>query len=134
MAVGGSASAHFVGANVFSITGAGQVRDITVKRGGRKTAYVRIQNQGIVAAMLSAHFNGGAHGIKASYFRGSTNVTSALENGTFTTGSVAPGAFVLLRVVVRVGHGSADNTTFVVSARASGASPDAVRIKVAATH
>jgi hypothetical protein len=132
--IGAKAAGHFEGNNVYSSTGAGEVRHARVKRGSRVTSYVRIQNDGLVAASFDIKGTGGAHGITARYFRGRTNITTKVRAGTYGTASVAPGARVVLRVVVRAASSSAAQATFLTSARSTtGTPPDAVRFVTEAT-
>jgi hypothetical protein len=126
---GATAAGHFAGDNVYSSTGAGEVRDARVKRGGRVTSYVKIQNDGLVAASFDIRGTGGAHGITARYFRGRTNITTEVQAGIYSTASLAPRASVVLRVVVRAGTSSAARATFLTTARSQAGTPrDAVRL------
>ncbi|HEY2271356.1 MAG TPA: hypothetical protein VGH30_01175 [Jatrophihabitantaceae bacterium] len=132
--IGRTRTGHFVGNGVYSATGAGEARTLTIKRGKTKSCYVKIQNDGLVAASFTISGHGDAHGIEAHYFRGSTNVTAGVRAGTYSTASIPARSFVLLRVKVSVAHSSADSTTFVVTARSTaGSPPDAVRALVTAT-
>jgi hypothetical protein len=132
-AVGRAKTGPWVGNNVYSTTGAHQVRDVTLRRGHHATSYVRIQNDGLVAASYAVHGTGGATGISAHYFRGSTNVTGAVRAGTYDTGTIAARASVVLRVVVTVARSSARSATLITSVRSqSGVDPDAVRLAVTA--
>jgi hypothetical protein len=86
------------------------------------------------AASFDIKGTGGAHGITARYFRGRTNITTKVRAGTYGTASVAPGARVVLRVVVRAASSSAAQATFLTSARyTTGTPPDAVRFVTEAT-
>jgi hypothetical protein len=134
VAIGGTRSGHFAGNGVYSPTGAGEVRTLTIKGGKSEICYLKIQNDGLVAATFTIKATGGASGIKARYFQGTTNVTSRVNAGTYDTGTIAARSFVLLRVKVSVAHSSANSTTFVVAARSTaGTPPDAVRAVVKAT-
>ena len=69
-----------------------------------------------------------------SYFSGSTNVTGQVHAGTFSTGSLAPGAHTTLKMVVHLSATSANTGTFLSRARADPATPpDAVKAVVNAT-
>ncbi len=132
-AVGATPTGHFVGNNVYSKTGVGQVRNVKVTRGRSVTSYVKIENDGIQAASFTLHGTGGARGITTQYFRGASNVTNAVRNGTYTTGSIAPRGEILLRVVVSASNSSAANATITTTARSQpGTPPDAVRVVVKA--
>jgi hypothetical protein len=126
---GAKVAGHFAGNNVYSSTGVGEVRHVRVTRGGRVTSYVKIQNDGLVAASFDIKGTGGAHGLTARYYRGRTNITTQVRAGTYGTASLAPGASVVLRVVVRAGTSSAAQSTFLTTARSTAGTPrDAVRL------
>ncbi|HZZ97721.1 MAG TPA: hypothetical protein VFE19_11920 [Jatrophihabitantaceae bacterium] len=131
--IGGTRTGHFAGNGVYSSTGAGEARNLTIKRGKSETCYVKVQNDGLVAAAFTIKATGGANGFKARYFHGNTNVTPAVDAGTYATGTIPARGFVLLRVKVSVAHSSANSATFVVAARSTSGTPtDAVRALVKA--
>jgi hypothetical protein len=132
--IGASSTGTFVGNNVYRPTGAGEVRSVTVTRGHSVTSYVKIQNDGLVAASFTIKGTGGATGIAAHYYRGSTNVTVDVRAGTYSTPSIAARASVLLRLVVTVANSSASTATITTTARSQPGTPrDAVRVVVKAT-
>ena len=132
--IAATSGGNYVGNNVYSRTGAGEVRHVTVTRGNSTTSYVKLQNDGLVAASLKVTGNGNASGISAHYYQGATNVTAGVLAGTFTTASILPRAHIVLRVVVTVANSSASSATIVTTARSQvGVPPDAVRIAVSAT-
>lgn len=132
-AVGATATGHFVGNNVYSAAGTGEVRHVTITRGTRKTSYVKIQNDGLVAASFTLKGTGGARGFAVHYFHGSTNVTTAVRAGTYSTGSIAARSSIVLRLVVRPSRSSAATATFTTTAHSQAGTPsDAVRVAVRA--
>ena len=67
-------------------------------------------------------------GFALQYFHGPTNVTAQVSAGTFSTGSLAPGASVTLKVVVHLSATSANQGSFLIQTTSKpGARPDAVR-------
>ena len=135
MSVGATATGPFVGNNVYNGTGVGEVRRVTVTRGNSVTSYVKVENDGIEAAAFKIRGTGSANGHTVKYFRGTTNVTTAVRNGTYATGSIAPRGNILLRMVVTVASSSAASATFTTTARsAAGTPPDAVRVVVKAVN
>ena len=88
--IGTLAAGPFTGNNVYSATGAGESKTVSVVRGKKGTLYADIQNDGLVADALKVKGTGAATGFTVSYFRGTTNVTAAVKAGTFSTGSLAP--------------------------------------------
>ena len=132
--IGATSTGPFVGNNVYSATGVGEVRSVTVKHRGHSTSYVRIQNDGLVTASFRVKGIGGATGIAARYYRGTTNVTSAVRAGTYATGNIAARASILLRVVVSVARSSAARTTFTTTCTSTSGTPrDATRLGVKAS-
>jgi len=132
--IGTAAAGPFVGNNVYSAAGAGEAKTISVQRGHSGTLFADIQNDGLMADTLKVTGPGGAHGFTLTYFHGATNVTSQVLAGTFSTGSLAPGAHLTLKVVIRVAAGSANSGTFLITARSQpGAPVDAVKAIVNAT-
>jgi hypothetical protein len=133
--IAGTSSGTGVGNNVYSSTGAGEKREVTVHRGHQDTSYVRIQNDGLVAASFSVKGLGGANGITAHWFAGSTNVTAQVQSGTYTTPTIAPRAHVVLRLEVHASQSSANSATILTVVHStSGTAPDAVRLAVTAKN
>ncbi len=131
--VGGTRTGQFVGNNVYSATGAGEVRNVRVTRGRSVTSYVKIQNDGITPGSFTVRSTGGARGITVKYFRGAANVTAAVRNGTYATGAIAPRGEIVLKLVITASRSSAANAT--ITTRAGSlpvAPPDAVRVVVKA--
>lgn len=134
ISIGASSTGTFVGNNVYSATGAGEVRSVTVTRGHSVTSYVKIQNDGLVSASFKITGTGGATGIVAHYYRGTTNITADVRAGTYATPSVAARASILLRLVVTVAHSSAPAATITTTVRSQTGTPhDGVRLAVKAT-
>lgn len=132
--IGTAAAGPFVGNNVYGAAGAGEAKTISVQRGHSGTLYADIQNDGLAAAAFKVTGPGGAHGFTLTYFHGATNVTWQVLAGTYSTGSLAPGAHLTLKVVIKVAAGSANSGTFLISARSQpGAPVDAVKAIVNAT-
>jgi hypothetical protein len=126
--IGTAAAGPFAGNNVYSAAGAGEGKTISVSRGHSGTVYVDIQNDGLSADILRVTGPGGAKGFTLTYFHGGTNVTSQVRAGNYSTGSLAPGAHVTIKVVIHVASGSANSRTSLISARsAPGVPTDAVR-------
>jgi hypothetical protein len=128
---GTAAAGPFTGNNVYSPSGAGETRTISVARGHKATLYVDVQNDGIVPAVFSLHHNGAAAGFSVGYYVGTTNVTADIKAGTFVTSSLGPAAHQTLRMVIKVASSSASQATFQIEAiPPSGFDRDAVRIVV----
>jgi hypothetical protein len=132
--IGTSAAGPFSGNNVYSPTGAGESKTISVARGHSGTLFLNFQSDGLLADTLTITGTGTAHGFTVTYFRGATNVTSQVKNGTYSTGSLAPGGSSTLKMVVKLSASSANVGSFLIKAKSlPGTSPDAVKATVKAT-
>ncbi|HZC54361.1 MAG TPA: hypothetical protein VE441_17960 [Mycobacterium sp.] len=132
--IAATSGGSYVGNNVYSPTGAGEVRHVTVTRGKSVTSYVKIQNDGLMSASFKVKGAGGATGIRSHYYIGTTSITADVHAGTYATATITPRASIVIRVVVTVAKSSAASTTFTTTARSTaGTPPDAVRIAVNAT-
>ena len=100
--IGVASAGPFTGNGVYSPTGVGESRTITVTHRKTATFYVNIQNDGLVAAAYTIKGTGGAKGITVRYFRGATNVTTAVKAGTYSTGAIAARGSVTIKMVVTV--------------------------------
>ena len=105
--------------------------------GDKRVAYISIQNDGTAADTFTVAANAGsATGFEVNYYVGrtSTNVTSAVEAGTFTTPSLAPGDIYRLRVKAKVTtstpRGSSIDRLVTITADADGTTSDTVGFTV----
>lgn len=131
--IAATVAGYYVGDNVYSTTGAGEVRSVRVHRGHRVAFYVKVQNDGLVPASFGLSGRGHRRGISALYYRGATNITAAVLAGTYTTASIPARGYLRIRVVVTVRASSVSLATLITTARSqSGTPPDAVRIRVRA--
>jgi hypothetical protein len=132
--IGTSAAGPFAGNNVYNGTGAGQSKTISVARGHSKALFLNFQSDGLVDDTLTITGTGSATGFTVTYFRGTTNVTSQVKNGTYSTGSLAPGGSSTLKMVVKLSASSANVGSFLIKAKSlPGTAPDAVKATVKAT-
>ena len=132
--IGAAFTGPYVGNNVYSPTGAGEVRRVTVTRGHSATSFVRIQDDGLVTTGFDIKGTGGAAGIAVHYYFGTTNITAAVRAGTYATIQMTPGDAITLRVVVSVETSSAASALFTTTARSTtGIPPDAVRLAITAS-
>ncbi len=97
------------------------------------TFYVNIQNDGLVASAFTIKGSGSARGYSVKYYRGATNVTTAVKAGTYSTGAVAARGSVTLKVVVTRGTSTASSVSYLVRATSVAGTPaDAVKVIVKA--
>jgi hypothetical protein len=93
---------HVRGNNIYNSTADNQTVRLKARAGGKRVAWISIQNDGGVAdAFKVAASASSAPGFSIRYLVDLTDVTAAVENGTFQTLTVAPGAIYRLRVVVK---------------------------------
>jgi hypothetical protein len=97
-----SATSGFVGNNVYNTTGAGQSKTATVRRGHGRDFYVRIYNDGTVPLTLTIRGTRPPAGAWATYWLGSTNVTSAVTGTGRKLTGLARAGYRLLRVRIAV--------------------------------
>jgi hypothetical protein len=129
--IGTAAGGPFTGNNVYSASGSGESKTISVNRGHTGNLYVDIQNDGLTADTLKVTGPDGSHGFKLHYFHGGSNVTADVLAGTFSTGSLARGGHETLKVVIDVAQGSDNSGTFLITARSGPGVPvDAVKATV----
>jgi hypothetical protein len=127
------AAGPFTGNAIYSSTAAGESRSRFVTRRHTGTFYVSIQNDGLVSATFTIKGTGGARGITVRYYRGATNVTTAVKAGTYSTGAVAARSSVTLKMVVTLAASTASSGSFLVKATSvSGTPADAVKAIVKA--
>jgi hypothetical protein len=96
-------SGSYVGNNVYNTTGSSQSRTGSAHRGDTITFSISAQNDGDFSDRLTIDADHGSstkYGVK--YFRGTTDITSAVVAGTYRTGTLAPGAATVITVKVKV--------------------------------
>ena len=125
------------GVGVFNTTGTNQVANADFQHNccdEIHTFSVSIRNDGSTSDRFKVHATGsGLTGWKVRYFRGTTNVSSAVVAGTFKTPLVAPGSQFLLKVRL---SGKWETETFAghrlitVASSAHPTKKDAVRLQL----
>ena len=98
-----TASASFIGDNVYDLTGAGQSVTAPTAHGATQQFDIGVQNDGTTPDNFVLTGAGSAGGITAHYYSGTTDITSAVVAGTFDTGSLDPGAAASYRLTLTVG-------------------------------
>lgn len=88
------------GGNVYNITGAGQTQSLTLNNRQTRTVYVDLQNDGAVNDRLLVKGTSGNARFAVKYLVGTTNVTSKVVAGTYTSPGLSPGAKLKLKVLV----------------------------------
>lgn len=127
--IGAKSSANS-GNNVYNTTGASQSLNVSVpKGGGKKSSFVRIQNDGHENAAITVQGTAGNGSFTVRYLSGSTNVTSAVVGGSFSTGSLASGASIVLKVEITAKTKAANKTRDFKITATGGGTTDAVLVK-----
>lgn len=124
----------FVGADVYSGTGANQVAAADTPADLAKSYLIRVQNDGNQSDSFRITGTGGGTGWTVVYYNaatGGTDITSQVTGGGYTTGTIATGASTDLRVEVTPAGFVADGDSFTVTitgtSTTSGSRVDAVR-------
>ena len=93
----------YAGSNIYNDDGSGQARSGSAARGNTITFSISIQNDGDFADRFDVHATGSATSMyRVKYFRGTTDITSAVVAGTYRTASVAPGDSTVIKAKVKV--------------------------------
>jgi Subtilase family/Abnormal spindle-like microcephaly-assoc'd, ASPM-SPD-2-Hydin len=100
---------RMVGAGIENSTGAGQEVLQPIHRGARRPVrfYVALENVGASPDSFTVRGDGNSTGFTVNYYLGaivkdSTNVSSAVESGVFSTSTLAPSAFTGDSTMMRV--------------------------------
>ena len=102
-------SGSFVGNGIYNVDGSSQSKSKTTTSGSKVTFSIKIQNDGTGAKdKFLVHATGtGGTGYTIKFKKGSTNITTAVLNGTYTTGKVGVGATTTITCIVTIGSGAA---------------------------
>jgi hypothetical protein len=123
----------FAGNNIYNTTGNNQARTGAAARGSTITFGISVQND---ATILTEKFTVLATGSSTAsyvvtYFNGTTDITSQVESGSYTTPAVAPGATFLITATVKVRKvaivGSSVTRLVTVTSVGDGTKKDAVK-------
>jgi uncharacterized repeat protein (TIGR01451 family) len=91
----------FAGNNTYNRTGAGQMTTVSVAKKGKARFTVRAQNDGNATRSLTIRGPGSTRAFTVVYKRGTTNITSRVVAGTYSTGKLAPGATHDITLTIR---------------------------------
>jgi hypothetical protein len=96
-------SGLYRGNDAYNTSGSGQTQRTDVKPGRTATFYVRVQNDGTSADTFTLEgTNGKRKHFIVHYFHGTTNITSSVLAGSFSTGPIASSEAARLRITVKV--------------------------------
>ncbi len=97
-----SSTSSWAGGDVYSPTGVGETVSTTTARGTTATFYIGAQNDGNVADAMTVAGPGGVKGFAVHYYDGTTDVTTAVAQGTYSTGPLPPGSYVSITMTVKI--------------------------------
>lgn len=137
--IGSDAAGPFVGDGVYAATSTpGQAAAADVGRGESATFFVRIGNDANAAATFTLDgIARDATGYRVSYLVGRTDITAAVDAGTYTLPSLAPGATTTVKIKVTATttapRGSTAKVDLTVGSTGGPPALDTVRAKVTTT-
>jgi hypothetical protein len=100
-----SGDAQYVGGNVYNAEGTDEYRSVISAPGTSLMFVVKVQNDGNVADVFRLHGMSTNNNFKIKYLKGAsgtTDITTAVVNGTYNTASIAKGSAVTVRVKVTI--------------------------------
>lgn len=112
-----NAAGPFAGSNVYSPTGKGETKTVSVQRGHSRSFFIRIENDGLSTDSFKIHGTGSANGYSVKYFSGPLDVTQSVRAGTRSTGPLDPGEFVTVKMVVKLANNTANVGKFLTKAK-----------------
>ena len=90
------------GNNVYNTDGTNQTRSASKAIGASVTFYISIQNDGAAADSFKVSGAGSTTMYSVRYYKGTTEITSAVVAGTYQTASLAVGSTTQVKAVVKV--------------------------------
>jgi hypothetical protein len=128
-----SSTATYTGNNVYNTTGANQSAGTTTGRGTTRTFVLNVQNDGARTDSYLLRGAGSSAGFTVRYFAGTSDVTTAVVNGTYRLANLAPGGARSIQQRVTVGASAArgsTRSTLVTATSATGNPADTIRTAV----
>jgi hypothetical protein len=97
-----ASTSGYVGNNVYNTTGYNQTKRRTADRTQTRTFYVRVYNDGNVTNTITLTGSAARSGSTVRYYSGTTNVTTAMRSAKGWKVTLAPGAYKLVKVRIKV--------------------------------
>jgi len=132
----GKVTNPFAGDNVYNLDGTNQTKSKSVIAGKTATFFIRIQNDGTGASdSFKIKATGSSvTGYTFKCFKGTTKITTAVNNGTYLISQVAVGAQFTIKCKVGVlstaAHGSSVSRLLTITSNNDGTAKDAVKLTV----
>lgn len=122
------------GDNVYNTDGTNQARSASKAVGASVTFYISIQNDGAAADSFKVSGAGSTTMYSVRYYKGTTEITSAVVAGTYQTASLAVGSATQVKAVVKVKStataGSSVSRLVTITSTHDGTKKDAVLFTV----
>jgi hypothetical protein len=94
----------YLGNNVYNTSGHHQTKKVTARRTATRTFYVRVSNDGNVRNAFAVTGSAARAGSRVRYYSGATDITSAMRSTGGWKVRLAPGAYKVVTVKVKVGR------------------------------
>jgi hypothetical protein len=124
----------YLGVGIINTTGAGQTRSTTTAPGNSATLDLRFVNAGTHSDAIAVQGCKSSAGFTVKYFKGATNVTTAVTAGTYKSGKLAAGASQVLELKIAVlstaTAGKIDSCAVTATSNAAPTRKDVVKAKV----
>lgn len=104
-----TAAAAYLGNNVYNTTATNQTTTANRHRGTTAVFDIKVQNDGTAPDSVKLKGPGGTQAFAVHYYAGltgSTDITTAVTNGTYALKNLAPGAVRIIRLVITVRSGA----------------------------
>jgi hypothetical protein len=109
----------FAGVGLWNTTATGQTRSTSAARGHSRTFDLRFRNDGLVAGRISANGCHSSTRFNVRYFKGSSDVTSSVVDGSYRTPTLRNHAASSLMLKIAVGSAASIGATKSCAVRAS---------------
>ncbi len=122
----GNSSGNYVGNNIYGAASAGQTKTISVERGKSSFFPVLIHNDGLLPSAFTLKGTGAANGYTVTYinYADGADITAAVRNGTFSTGTLARGQSFAMKMKVGLSASAANTGAFPVTAKSTAGTPN----------
>jgi subtilisin family serine protease len=107
----------YVGGDIYNTTGTGQTKALSARRGQTGTFHVRVYNDGNVTNPLTVKGSAAQTGSNVRYFSGTTDVSQAMGSTAGWEVKLAPKAYKLVTVQVRILAGATIGSTKLATVR-----------------
>jgi hypothetical protein len=97
-----AATSGYIGNNIYNRTSDNQTKRRTAHRTQTRTFYVRVYNDGNVKNTIAVTGSAARSGSTVRYYSGSTNITTAMRSTKGWKVTLAPGAYKLVKVRIKI--------------------------------